>query len=81
MHADDLAIGVLQAMHNEKTYGKSYNVSGGEIVTYREMLERLFRVLDKKPRIIKTTLLPFAPRYGRLAAAQESTSTVKLPAA
>jgi len=60
VHADDLAIAVLQVMQKEITYGKTYNVSGGEIITYREMLERLFRVLGLKPRIIPTTLLPFA---------------------
>jgi len=67
VHADDLAVAVLQAMANEKTYGKSYNVSGGEIITYYAMLERLFKLLEQKTRIVKTTTLPFAlDTIGRL---------------
>jgi nucleoside-diphosphate-sugar epimerase len=58
VHADDLAIGVMQVLGNTTTFGRSYNVSGGEIVTYREMLERLFAIYGLKPRIIVSTLLP-----------------------
>ncbi len=59
VHADDLAIAVLQALNNTTCFGRSYNVSGGEIVTYREMLERLFKVYGLKPNIISSTMLPF----------------------
>lgn len=59
VHADDLALAVLQALANPETYSKSYNISGGEIITYREMLERLFKLCHKKLWIIPTTLLPF----------------------
>jgi len=38
VHVDDLAVAVLQAMDNENTYDKSYNLSGGDVLTYREML-------------------------------------------
>ncbi len=59
VHTDDLAIAVLQAMQDENTYGKSYNLSGSETITYREMLERLFMIYREKPRIVVTTMLPF----------------------
>lgn len=59
VHADDLAIAALQSMQNENTYEKSYNLSGGETLTYREMLERIFTLYHEKPRIIVTTMLPF----------------------
>ncbi len=59
VHADDLALAVMQALFKESTYGKAYNVSGGEIMTYREMLERLFRLYNKPPRIVVSTALPF----------------------
>lgn len=59
VHADDLANAVVQAMSNEKTYGKSYNLSGGEIIPYREMLGRIFSLLGFKQRIINNTALPF----------------------
>lgn len=58
VHADDLSVAVLQAISDENSYDKSYNLSGGEILTYRGMLERIFAAYDKKPRIISSTFLP-----------------------
>lgn len=60
VHADDLALAVLAAANNPETYGKAYNLSGGETLTYREMVERIFAVCKKPVRIIPSTLLPFA---------------------
>lgn len=59
VHADDLAIAVIQAALTPDTIGKSYNLSGGEVVTYRQMLERIFSVLQKPIRITESTILPF----------------------
>jgi N-acetylglucosaminyl-diphospho-decaprenol L-rhamnosyltransferase len=59
VHADDLAIAVLQSVYVQAACGKAYNVSGGEILTYRQMLERLFTLCRKKTRIVESTLLPF----------------------
>jgi N-acetylglucosaminyl-diphospho-decaprenol L-rhamnosyltransferase len=58
VHADDLAMGVLNVINAVASFGKIYAMSGGEIVTYRDMLERLFRLCHKKNRIIETTMLP-----------------------
>lgn len=60
VHADDLAIAVIQAADVTGTHGKSYNLSGGEVLTYHQMLERVFAVCKKPVRIIKSTMLPFA---------------------
>jgi len=60
VHADDLAAAAILALENENTYGKSYNLSGGEIVTYHNMLARIFEIYGKKPKIISSTMLPFA---------------------
>lgn len=59
VHADDLALAVMQAMNNPQTHGKTYNLSGGEILTYREMVERLFKLLKKPIRIYESTALPY----------------------
>jgi|CXWL01.1.fsa_nt_gi GT2 family glycosyltransferase/nucleoside-diphosphate-sugar epimerase len=59
VHVDDLAMAVIKAMDNEITYDKSYNLSGGEVLTYREMLGKLFKLYKKKPKIINNTALPF----------------------
>ncbi|MDX1975743.1 MAG: glycosyltransferase [Rickettsiales bacterium] len=58
VHADDLAIAVLQAAANDITHDRVYNLSGSDSLTYREIVERLFAVCGKKPRIVETTLLP-----------------------
>ncbi len=60
VHVDDLSIAVVQAMDNENSYEKSYNLSGGDVLTYREMLARLFTLFGRKQQIISTSLLPFA---------------------
>ncbi|MDX2073414.1 MAG: glycosyltransferase [Alphaproteobacteria bacterium] len=58
VHAEDIAIGALQAMHSASAADKMYNLSGGEILTYREMILRLFAVMKISPKIVGTTLLP-----------------------
>jgi nucleoside-diphosphate-sugar epimerase len=59
VHADDLATATVQAIENEKTFAKAYNLSGGEIIIYRDMIMRIFTLYGKKPKIISTTALPF----------------------
>lgn len=59
VHVDDLAAAVMQSINNENSYNKTYNLSGGEVLTYREMLARLFAIYHKKPWIMNSTALPF----------------------
>lgn len=59
VHTDDLARAVVLAMNHEESYGKAYNISGSEVLSYDQMLQKIFTVCQKKPRIYKTTLLPF----------------------
>lgn len=58
VQALDLAEAALAAWPNPKTYGKVYNLGGGEILTYRAMVERLFLHLGKTPRILPLPRLP-----------------------
>lgn len=53
VHADDLAAACVQACQSEKTINKAYNLSGGQTLSYREMVESIFQQLGKTPRIIK----------------------------
>jgi nucleoside-diphosphate-sugar epimerase len=52
IHADDLALACLQVLNNSKTFNNSYNLSGGETLSYYDMILEIFKALDKKPRII-----------------------------
>lgn len=52
VHAEDLARACLHACQTSATYNKTYNLSGGQTLSYREMLETIFHHLGQKPRII-----------------------------
>ncbi|OAD19781.1 NAD-dependent epimerase/dehydratase [Candidatus Thiomargarita nelsonii] len=59
VHADDLAAACLQACLSPAAVNKAYNLSGGETLTYRDMVEAIFQQLGKKPRIISIPLPVF----------------------
>jgi nucleoside-diphosphate-sugar epimerase len=73
VHADDLALAVLSVIDAERTFNRAYNLSGGEIMTYQAMVERVFASLQKKPRIVRinsfiykcaiTMIRKILPRY------------------
>lgn len=52
VHADDLATAALAAAAAPAAAGRAYDVPGGETLTYRKMVERIFEGLDRRPRII-----------------------------
>ncbi|MGH8762635.1 MAG: NAD(P)H-binding protein [Nitrosospira sp.] len=47
VHADDLAEACVMALNQVHTYRKAYNLSGGETLSYRQMVETIFKSLDK----------------------------------
>lgn len=72
VYAGDLARACLNTLNNPNTYAKSYNLSGGEIIDYRQMVIRIFDKLQRKPRLITLpvimirallALIKLAPRY------------------
>lgn len=50
VHAADLAAGALAAAHAPTTKNRAYDLVGGETVTYRVMVDRIFEGLGKRPR-------------------------------
>lgn len=56
VHAEDLAQVVMLALGAQVAYGKAYNVSGGETLTYREMVARIFKAMDKRPLFVPVPL-------------------------
>jgi nucleoside-diphosphate-sugar epimerase len=52
VHAEDLAIGAMQAAASDAAINNIYSVPGSEIITYREMVGRIFDGLDRPRRII-----------------------------
>lgn len=72
VHAGDLAEACVLALEQPATFGKAYNLSGGEILTYRQMVERIFAALEKRPRFVRAPIAAFrlalalvslAPKY------------------
>jgi nucleoside-diphosphate-sugar epimerase len=56
VHARDLAHAAVQALPAKAAFDRDYNLSGGEALTYRAMVERIFRGLGKKPLIVSLPL-------------------------
>lgn len=75
VHAEDLARATLSVIDQPKSFGKAYNLSGGEILSYRDMVERIARLLEVDVRLVdiplpllKTIILLVAhvPRFRHL---------------
>jgi len=62
VHADDLAQAALHATTQKVAFNRSYNLSGGETLSYKAMVERIFLALDKQP-----TIIPIHPKLYKLA--------------
>jgi nucleoside-diphosphate-sugar epimerase len=59
VHAQDVALCCRAALSAEKAFNRSYNISGGEILTYREMIKLIFSALGRKPRFVTLPLWIF----------------------
>lgn len=62
VHAGDLAMAALAALESPAARDRAYDLPGGETLTYRAMVERIFEGLDRRPRVL--TLPPAAWRIG-----------------
>ena len=72
VHADDLAAAALAALELEAAAGRSFNLGGGDTLTYRGMIERIFEVLGERPRFLTLPLLARLPGgIGAMAARME----------
>ncbi|MBW3558179.1 MAG: NAD-dependent epimerase/dehydratase family protein [Proteobacteria bacterium] len=61
VHADDLATAAIEALRRPESLNRSYDLPGGETLTYRAMVVRIFHGLGRRPRI-----LTVPPRLWRL---------------
>ena len=59
VHAEDLAEACVLALEASATFGKAYNLSGGEVLSYRQMVERIFAALGKRPRFVRVPIVAF----------------------
>ena len=52
VHADDVAGACLAALNSREAANRAYNLSGGQALTFREMVEAIFRAMGRQPRIV-----------------------------
>jgi nucleoside-diphosphate-sugar epimerase len=72
VHADDLAAAAVHLIDDEANLGRQFNLGGGETLTYRAMIERIFRVLGIPPRFLRLPPLSRIPgRIGSIARRME----------
>ncbi len=60
VRVDDVASACLAALEDTAVANRAYNISGGETISYREMVCRVFSAMGKRPAIV--TIPPFALR-------------------
>jgi nucleoside-diphosphate-sugar epimerase len=59
VHAHDAASACAAALSARAAINRCYNISGGDTISYREMVCRIFSALGKKPRFVKFPLWLF----------------------
>ena len=78
IHADDVAKACVFALFQNDVIGQAFNLSGGETLPYREMVERIFKAMGIRPRFFSVPLwlfgfaiavIRFIPRYKRWSSA------------
>ena len=52
IHADDVAKAIVGAIGNTAAEDKTFDIAGGEVLTYRAMAERVFAVQGIRPRLL-----------------------------
>lgn len=68
VHADDLAAAAIAVAGRDDLAGSGFALGGGETLTYREMIGRIFDALGRPRRLVPVPGLPaLAGLYGRLS--------------
>lgn len=62
LHAEDLAAACMSALRVPSAANRAYNLSGGETLSYREMVSRIFLAMNRRPRLV--TVPPQLLRMG-----------------
>ena len=59
VHAEDVAMACVSALEKTDVINHAYNLSGGETLAYREMINRVFAALGRRPILIPAPLWLF----------------------
>jgi nucleoside-diphosphate-sugar epimerase len=77
LHVEDLAQACLNGLKNSAAANKAYILSGSEIISYRDMVRKIFISMGRSPRILPLPLLAFhlASRLQQLLTSSRSWSS------
>lgn len=87
IHAEDVAAACVAAFRAPNAVNRAYNISGGETLTYRDMVARVFAALDRRTCFLTVPLWVFRlavlglrrlPRYRNWSAAMAERMNVDL---
>jgi len=67
VHADDLAIACMAVLDARAAFDKAYDLTGGETLSYREMVRRIFDALGRPPRFVAVPMALFRFAMGILS--------------
>jgi len=59
VHVEDVAAAAITALVSPNASGQTYTISGGEALPYREMVERIFSALNRKPLLLTIPSVAF----------------------
>lgn len=59
IHVEDVAAACYAALSRKNLTSQAYNLGGEEILTYREMVERVFAAMNRSPRMLTVPLWLF----------------------
>ncbi len=52
VHVEDVAAACVQSLDGQFAFGKTYTISGGQVLSYKDMINELFYSLSKTPRFL-----------------------------
>jgi nucleoside-diphosphate-sugar epimerase len=52
VHVRDVAWAICEVLDSANTYRREYNISGGQVLTYNEVIKSASKYLDKKPKLL-----------------------------
>jgi nucleoside-diphosphate-sugar epimerase len=59
VHAEDVASACVAALRAPAASNRAYNISGGETLSYRDMVARVFTALGRRTRLVSVPRCPF----------------------
>lgn len=66
IYAGDVAEACLLALNSDRAINRTYVISGGETLSYQDMVGRIFKALGMRPRFFRIPLFAFRPVIGVL---------------